>query len=230
MKKIKLMFVANQNISPETLHSLYTTVRFKNEKLNVEEDFKVWSEGRAAFIIIDEDKRENLDEVYTFTTPEKKEIKIKLMRVCQYNADIEYKANDDVSLFSILSHSRKHYEDKQNQKLIKPLEYCVLDTKSRFKKGTKKAFLEYLTKETGLDFVNAEKNNTVKFERIVMDENEIFSKSISKKVAIRNVIAINAETIKVLDADKVNALSFRQIGKRKSYGMGNVLLNLSVWF
>lgn len=222
MKKLKLTFIADKNITAETLHSLYTSIRFKEDKKEVDENFKVWSEGRSAFIIIDEDKIENDQEQFLFITHDQKQIKIKLMRKQNLTIQNEFKSGDQVSVFSVLSHSKKHFTDLHENKMQKGIEYCVLDIMSKFKKGEKQDFLNYLTKETGLDFVEAEKNKTVKFERIMSDEQDIFNNSVSKKVAIRNIIAINADKIKVIEEDKVNSLSFRQIGKRKSFGFGNV--------
>lgn len=222
MNKVKLMFVANQNVTNETLHALYTSIRFKNEKYETEEDVKIWSEGRSVFIVIDQDKIENLVEQFSFITFDKKEIKLKLMRNQKLNLQNNFKSNEYVSLFGVLSHSRKHFLNNENGK--KEIEYCVLDVQSRFKKGTKKDFLNYLTRKTGLDFIEAEKNKEVIFERIITDENEIYNKSLSKKVAIRNVIAVNANKIKIIDEEKANELFFKQIGKRKTYGLGNFTL------
>ena len=81
MNKLKLFFVANKIPSEETLHSLYTSVRFKNEKIaNLDEDFKIWNDGRSIFIIMDNDKISNLQDFYSFIDSNKKnEIKIKII-------------------------------------------------------------------------------------------------------------------------------------------------------
>ena len=84
--------------------------------------------------------------------------------------------------------------------------------------------MSYLTEKTGLDFINAEKEGNISFERVVSDENEILNSKTNKKVLMRNIIAINGSMLKVINPQVVNSLSYKMIGKRKTYGFGNITI------
>ena len=147
MNKLKLFFVANRIPSEETLHSLYTSVRFENEKIaNLDEDFKIWNDGRSIFIIIDNDKIRNLQNFYSFIDNNNKtEIKIKLMSQKVYNIP-EIKADDIVTITGTLCYTYKYYN--QN----KTIESCPINMNGKFKEGTKQPFLKDLDRKTGLNF------------------------------------------------------------------------------
>lgn len=59
--------------------------------------------------------------------------------------------------------------------------------------------------------------------RLFIDDIGISNDSKKSKVFIKNLIAINA-LVRVKDAEKVNALNVSSIGKKRSYGLGNLFL------
>ena len=224
MNKVKLTFVANKNISAETIHSLYTSVIFLNEKKeNSEEEFKVFNNGRMATIIMNENLIENNQNNFTFMNFDG-EIKLKLLKKEPFVSDVTIKQEDVVSVFGLISHTQKFYTNEDGSKRDNPVEYCVLNQLSQFKPKTKKQFLSYLTEKTGLDFISAEKEGNVSFERVVSDENEIVNGKTNKKVLMRNIIAINGSMLKVINSQVANSLSYKMIGKRKTYGFGNITI------
>lgn len=219
MNKIKLFFVANKIPSEETLHSLYTSVRFENEKIqNLNEDFKIWNDGRSIFIIMDNDKIENIKDIYSFIDNNKKdEIKIKLISQKPYNIP-DLKVDDIVTITGTLCYTYKHHN--QN----KTIESCPINMKGKFKDGTKQPFLKYLNEKTGLNFSQAvESKEDVRFERLFTDEKDIYSNNITKKVLVKNIILVQA-TLRVEDPEITKSLFYKMIGKKKSYGFGNMTI------
>lgn len=217
MNKLKLFFVANKIPSEETLHSLYTSIRFKNEKIpNIDEDFKIWNDGRSIFIIMDNDKIQNIKNIYTFIDKVKQdEIKIKLISQINYKIP-DLKIDDIVTISGTFCYTYKHHNEN------KIIEVCPINMKGKFKDGTKQTFLKYLDKKTGLNFSQAvESKEDVRFERLFNDEKNIYSNNITKKVLIKNIILVQA-TLRVEDPEITKTLFYKMLGKKKSYGFGNM--------
>ncbi|HCJ8469711.1 TPA: hypothetical protein NV714_003519 [Escherichia coli] len=218
MNKVKLMWIANKMPTPEILHSLYTSIRFLNVKVdNIREDFKIWNDGRSIFIIMDEDKIENKTNLFTFG-----DIKIKLLKQVPLYVT-SFQKGDIVDISGIISYAVKHFKGLNKEILGKPVESCPINMEGKFKPGLKQKFLNYLEEQTGLKFTEmAEDKQRLRFERLFTDEKEIYNKTGNrKKVFFKNIILISG-VLEVIDAQKVNSLSYKMIGKKKSYGLGGI--------
>lgn len=215
MNKIKLFFVSDKTVSEKTLHSLYTTIRFLNDKVsNLEEDFKIWNEGRSIFIIMDENKIENLKNEFAFRN-KGKDIKIKFVSKEKFILP-SIKEDDIVTISGTLCYTYKYYNED------KIVEVCPININGKFKEKTKKSFINYLEINTGLNFLQAvDSKEDVRFERLFIDEKEIYNNNINKKVLNKNIVLVQA-TLKVINPEKTKALFYKMIGKKKSYGFGNM--------
>lgn len=214
---VKIMFIANMKIDNDTLHSLYTSVRFKEEKIcNLQEKFKVWNDGRNIFIIIERNKVENDSNYFEFNSKSGELIKIKKFNTESVKTE-DLKVGDFVRVSGIIS-----YSTKEKQPDGKVFELCPVDFKGNIKNKDKFAY--YLTKSTGLDFIKGINfNDRVSIERLFVSDLGFLNDDQKSKVFIKNLIMINA-IVEISDAEKVNELYFNSVGKRKSYGLGNLLV------
>lgn len=219
MNKVKLMWIADKMPTPELLHCLYTSIRFIDVKIeNIKEDFKIWNDGRSIFIIMDFDKIENKKDLFVFGGT-----KVKLLKQVPFSSNTYFKEGDIVDISGVISYAVKHFKNLNNEILGKPVESCPINMEGKFKLGLKQKFLNYLEDQTGLKFTTmAEDKQRLRFERLFTDEKEIYNKrGNKKKVFFKNIILISG-VLEVVDAQKVNSLSYKMIGKKKSYGFGGI--------
>ena len=213
----ELHFISNSTPKPETLHCLYTSIRFKHEKIpNLIESFKIFQDGRSIHVIMEENKIENLQNVFSFKDRSNdKEVLVKLIKN-ESLAVPEFNEGEVVNISGNLSYAFKHHQEGGKEILS-----CPIDMKGLFKKGTKESFLNFLARETGLSFtseINSSEN--IRFERMFMDERKIYDNDIHKKLMFRNVISIFGE-LTVEDPNSVQSLFWKSIGKKRSYGFGS---------
>ena len=215
-KFVKLTFIANSKIDNDTIHSLYTSVRFKEEKIeNLQEIFKVWNEGRNIFIIIDKNKIENESIFFEFISKNKETIRIKKFSEQEIFSD-DFEIGDFVKVSGIISYANKIIQN--NNKVV---EVCPIDFKGNIK--YKESFINYLNKNTGLDFSNIDSNDRILLSRIFCNDIGINNNEKISKVFMKNMIMINA-IVKVSDVELVKSLYFKSIGKKRSYGMGSLFV------
>lgn len=221
MSFVKMRFICNEQPNNITLHCLYTSVRFLNEKEQKEDElFQIWNDGRSVFIVIDEDKIENKSKEFSFDVKDGKTIKIKLIGMEPLMSE-DFNVGDYVYFRGVLSYSHKYYNADNPKKFI---ESCPVNMKGSFKEGLKTSTFNYLEKVTGLDF-NAEKTtDKVRFERIFTDEHEINKGQVTKKILFKNIISIDA-TLKIKDLESFNKILKGSIGKKKSYGFGKFFID-----
>lgn len=220
MSKVKMTWLTDKMPSPQILHNLYTSIRFAKEKENnLNEDFKIWHDGRTIFIIMDEDKIQNNASNFSFEG-----IKIKLLRTVTFNPS-NFIKGDIVSLNGVINYAYKHYKDENGVVLKKPKESCPVTMKGTLKSEMKISFLEYLENTTGLALKNmTEDKERLRFERLFIDEKDIYQQKVmTKKIMIKNLILISG-LLEVIDENKANALAYKMIGKKRSYGFGNMTL------
>lgn len=221
MSFVKMRFICNEQPNNITLHCLYTSVRFLEEKEQKEDElFQVWNDGRSVFIVMDESKIENHSKEFSFEVKDKNTLKVKLIGIEPLKLE-DFKVGDYVYIRGVFSYSYKHYNDKTSKKYK---ESCPVNMKGSFKEGLKTSTFNYLEKTTGLDF-NAEKNtDKIRFERIFTDEHEINQNQITKKILIKNLITIDA-TLKIKNLESFEKILKGSIGKKKSYGFGKLFID-----
>jgi len=109
MSFVKMRFICNEQPNNVTLHCLYTSVRFLNEKEQKEDElFQIWNDGRSVFIVIDEDKIENKSKEFSFEVKDGKTIKIKLIGMEPLMSE-DFNVGDYVYFRGVLSYSHKYY-------------------------------------------------------------------------------------------------------------------------
>lgn len=209
---IKLSFISNKVIDSYILHSLYTTIRFKENKIsNLKEDFKVWKEGKNIFIILEENKIENKKELYEFNNG----IKIKFLKK-ESISKTNFELGDWVRIEGIFSYAYKSTKDKNK-------EICPIDFKGNFNNiKNKEQFCYYLTNKTGADFFKSiDSKDRVAIKRLFLEDIGLLERKNETKVLMKNLIMINA-VVEVVDQEVVNFLNYSSIGKKRSYGLGNM--------
>lgn len=214
---IKIMFVSNMKIDNDTLHSLYTSIRFKDNKIpNLKEKFKIWNEGRNIYIIMEKSKIENQDVNFEFISKKGEVIKVKKFNEQSVNFEKPI-VGDFIRVSGIISYA---YKEKISDG--KNIEICPIDFKGNIKDDSKFAY--YLTKNTGLDFEKSIKHkDRVMINRLFIEDLGLSNDKNKSKVFIKNLIMVNA-IVEIVDADIAQSLYLTSIGKKRSYGLGNLFL------
>lgn len=221
MSFVKMRFICNEQPNNITLHCLYTSVRFLNEKEQKEDElFQIWNDGRSVFIVMDEDRIENKSKDFSFDIKDGKTIKIKLIGTEPLALE-DFNVGDYVYFRGVLSYSHKYYNGENSKKFI---ESCPVNMKGSFKEGLKTSTFNYLEKVTGLDFNSEKDRNSIRFERIFTDEHNIYKGQIDKKILFKNIISIDA-TLKIKDLESFKKILKGSIGKKKSYGFGKFFID-----
>jgi hypothetical protein len=237
MNKIIMHWVCNKVPNNLTLHSLYTSIRFINQKSdlsNQKEEFKIWKDGRNIFIILDESLIENKSNEFIFCH---NTVICKLINKTNYHNHPHYlkfknKLQSEIEPIFTLSgafiYTYKYKKD--NSKGF--IETCPIDLKGEIKNyagNNKNLFLDYLEKETGLAFNQySKRTEKIRFERIFTDEKVLYEKindgkEIDKKILFKNIILVHA-TLPVINKNATDKLIVNSIGKKRNYGFGSFTL------
>lgn len=221
MSYIKMRFLCSEQPNNMTLHCLYTSIRFLNQKEQKDDElFQIWNDGRTIFIVIDEDKIENKQKEFSFDVPGSKSIKIKHLS-SEPLVEGDFKEGDYVYFRGVISYSYKHYENNQSNKYK---ESCPVNMKGSFKEGLKTPTFNYLERVTGLDFIAEKNTDKIRFERLFTDEHEINENRITKKILFKNIFSIDS-TLKIKDLKAFKNILRGSIGKKKTYGFGKFFVD-----
>lgn len=228
MNYIKMKFICNIQPNNNTLHSLYTTIRYKKEKeSNEDELYQVWQDGKIIYIVMDKNKVENNNDFFSFKTESNQDINIKLIN-SETLINEQYSLGDYVYFRTTMSYSYKHYENKDSKKFK---EACPVNMKGSFKEGLingktkslKSNTFDYLEKATGLDFKAEIESDKIRFERVFTDEHLIKDNFSNKKILFKNIISIDA-ILKIKDTKLFERILIGSIGKKKNYGFGKCFI------
>ena len=224
------------NIIPDniTLHCLYTSIRFKDQKVDLgaqTEEFKIWKDGKSIYIIMDEKYIENMNTEFKFS-------KDKI--ICRLkDKNIFLVENETLSFlnklnkfedpfFTISGQLIYTYKYRKNEKKV--IEVCPIGINGLIKEHTHNPtlFLDYLQSQTGLDFKRyASQTDKVRFERIFTDEKVLHDAlegncELGKETKLlRNVISIHAN-LPSLNKDITQKLFYNSIGRKRNYGFGSL--------
>ncbi len=227
LKKITL--IANHIPNHLTLHAIFSDIRW-GEQLKPnhfdDENFKIWNVDKQIYLIIPEDK------ILGKLKPEYKHYvngKLFTLKVKELNRQdyifTTFHMNDVVCIEGILNYHIK-YKEGNTVKL-----QCPINLEGKFKtdaknKSVKQHFLKYLTDSIGIDCYSiSEKTEQFRLERIFFEENEqhLDVNHEHKKVLFKNLIYVYIKG-KIDNPDTLNRLQYSSIGKRRSYGFGNLFI------
>lgn len=199
MTAIKHTFRAEHNPTNQELHCLWSTLTDKSHEQNHDWDFKVEANNKLVSITTDKEIPLKDIELRTnrFVYLRSKEVR-----------PTEFSNGQFVRLHGKIAYSVRGSVDGK--------EYCPVDGYGRLKEEFGKKFLQYLSKATGVDFERAADSEMLNFSF----DSDIQS---GKKVWLNDIIIFDV-TSSVFDAQKLNSLSYRAIGRRKSFGLGNVVV------
>lgn len=235
MSKIKMHWVCNTIPTEQTLHCLYTSIRFLENKVDLEiaEEFKIWKDGKNIYLIMDENHIENDAVIFSFFNGKIlcKLISKKNFSIMEESFLFDKKFDKTIDpFFTLAGHIIYTYKYRQNASKV--VEVCPIGINGLIKKHEEKPtlFLDYLQRETGLDFLKyAGLTEKVRFERVFSDEKTLYD-SINGTVSlgnntklIRNVISIHAN-LPSINKVKTRSLFYNSIGKKRNYGFGSFSL------
>lgn len=220
-------WVCSQMPNSLTLHALYTSIRIGNKinesKPQIEgENFKIWQNGKAIYIIMDSDKIENNSNFFDFCNGFQK---IRLISIKDY--DMPLWNNDFINISGKFIYSYKYYDEKNTKKYkeVCPIGLNGLLKLDNGKNQIKTSFIEYMERNTGLNFIDYLKNtSSLRFERVYEDEKDINNEKNKKKILFKNIIYINAN-LKINNIENLNKLYYSSIGKKRTYGFGSLILS-----
>lgn len=199
MTAIKHTFRAEHNPTNQELHCLWSTLTDKAHEQNHDWEFKVEANNKLVSITSDKEiPAQDVElESNRFVYLRSKEVKA-----------FEFENGQFVRLQGTISYSVRGSADGKD--------YCPVDGYGQLKEEFGKKFLQYLSKSTGVDFERAAESEMLHFSF----DSEMQS---GKKVWLNDIIIFDA-TSNVVDSQKLNSLSYCAIGRRKSFGLGNVVV------
>lgn len=237
MNKIIMHWVCNKIPNNLTLHSLYTSIRFLDKKIDLskqKEEFKIWKDGRNIFIILDDNLIENVSPEFNFCH---NTVVCKLINKTSFYNHAHYlkfknKLQSEIEPIFTLSGAFIYTYKYKKDNNLGFIEACPIDLKGDIKiygGNNKNLFLDYLERETGLAFNQyAKRSEKVRFERVFTDEHVLYSginenKKIETKILFKNIILVHA-TLPSIDKVATEKLIYNSFGKKRNYGFGSFSL------
>lgn len=224
IREIKYNF--NKTVDNFTCHALFSKItdgalsKLSLNSHSKQPEYKVSFQDRLITILINEDdfKLDNLPTSVQFNHCGEK-INGFLTVDSQYINKKTFNVNDYLTASGVICYTKKHTTDNKNKSPINPLGQIINTEKN--------SIIQYLEEKTGLDISKQidEKNFRIKMISYKNFENRspVYSKSNHQKISINNVFSFIISGY-VKDADSVNSLEYRSIGKKRSYGLGNIYL------
>lgn len=197
------------------LHALFSSLtnnRLKTLKADMyrQPDFKIWDDEYKIFIVVDEKNHDLFGELHCQDFEffhENQNIKLKFKSKSSFEScDIE--KNAVVRFRGVLSYARK----EKNKHI------CPVKGEGFISMEEKQKFIEYFERTTGLTIKDCEVQQ-VSVQQLPSSK----SKTNGKDVLLNNVFAIVGVSV-VDNSEKANKLAVSSIGKKRSYGFGNVFV------
>ena len=230
----KIQYIFDNEINNFTCHALFSTItskKLENMKINChtkQPEYSVSYQDRVITIIINEEDfgivfdqqyfENNNFETLVFQN-EGKNIVGKLWKNENYQNKSNYELNDYVKARGFISYAINLSEN------LKKKNICPIKPNGTFVNGTRQKTLDYLEDRLGIDLRNEQINQRdFRFEMISYKhfelKNKILSKSNNQILSLHNVFSFEVEGF-VKDL-KINNLEISSIGKKRTYGLGNI--------
>lgn len=200
MTAINYIFRADKNPTNKELHCLWATLTDKAHLDQHGEQFRVYANGKQVHIVTQRAFAQS-DVVLASN-------QFKFLRT-QEQALFNHKEGQFVRIQGEMSYSVHNRASNKDE--------CPVDAFGRVKPHLKESFLRYLEKATGLAVADANADQV----SFAWESREAASGP--GKVWLNDVITFSIAA-RVANAEALNALAVSAIGRRKSYGLGTVIV------
>lgn len=227
IREIKYIFT--ESVNHLTCHALFATItdnalaKLKINAYSKPLEYKVSYQDRTITILIN-------DEDFNVSKELVKEVKLKhrgreiigvLFSDNKFTPSWSFKKGDFVRLQGVLSYAKKV---KEGEKVI---HQSPVTLKGNLFLENKEHTLKYLESKLGIDLSNQIDFRSLRFEFISYksfeDGYDVYSKSNNQKISFHNVFSFDFD-VYVVDEKIVNSLEYSSVGKKRSYGFGNVFV------
>lgn len=241
----KIIYQCNRQPDHFTVHALFNSVTdnfYANLVTNshsLKRPYKTWFSDRLINLIVEDDVHLNLQS-YTFNHHGEK-ILLKMVSIEDYVSEYHYNAGDFVVVEGVISycisvssdvHGRKMMANpSKTSKKICPIDLHGNFVTHKFKDGrsAREITLDYLHTNTGLLFNTAQidQRSEIRFEPLNYksfkkpDGQDVYSQTNAQSIDFHNLFYFHATAL-VQNPETVNGLSVSSIGRRRSYGFGNI--------
>lgn len=242
----KIIYQCNRQPDHFTLHALFNSVT-NNFYTTIISNMhaqprmhKTWFNDRIITIIVEDDVPLHLTS-YQFSHYDGiislKPISCEDIGVEQQFTNSEFVVVEGVISYCIHATTEQH--GRTNSRGAPSKKICPIDLKGNFVlhktkdgRSARQCLMDYLKTHTGLnvDVAQIDQRADVRFEPLNYktfqrpDGQQVHSKRNGQQIDIHNAFYFHA-TAQVVDAEKTNNLSVTSIGRRRSYGFGNLVVS-----
>lgn len=225
IRQIKYVFSAS--VDYFTCHALFSTITDKYvEKMHVnaytkQPIYKVTFQDRVITLWVEDSIPVQCPNFIEFFHKGKK-IQGKLWKNTEYVPQYTFKEGEYVFAFGVINYARKekYLETSRN--------YTPVNGLGNFEKkenmSVKQESLLYLSNKLGIQLKDEDQRD-FRFELLTHDHFDnghcVFSKTNNNRITIHNSFSFAVKGY-IVDANKVNQLDYCSIGKKRSYGLGNI--------
>ena len=200
MNSVCYIYRAKLLPSPKELHCLWATLTDKSVMNRSDVDFRISQQGRVISVVSSLALPTELVSLETNS----------FEFVRQFPQKIgTYQSGQVVRMQGRLAYSVHRSLSRKDE--------CPVDYGGSIKPALKEQFLNYMTHQTGLDFISAErqgKSLALARENLSTPEDKVWLNDVISFDVVGSVVC----------AETLNKLPIRAIGRRKSYGMGTALV------
>ncbi|MBC7473937.1 MAG: hypothetical protein H7263_06565 [Candidatus Sericytochromatia bacterium] len=234
----EIKYVCTASVDYFTCHALFSKIsdgalsKLSLNSHSKQPEYRVFFQDRVITIIVnDEDINivNDLPKSIEFNHQGKKLITI-LASDTPYEIKSSFNEGQFVTAKGVISYAKNlsNPETVHNQKgvLIRKHKSPIMPN-GEILKGEKQATLDYLEKKLGIDLRTQTGDRSFRFEMLSYknfeSKHSVYSKSNQKKLSLHNVFSFEIQGF-IKNANTVNSLEFTSIGKKRSYGFGNIYI------
>lgn len=233
----EIKYVCTATVDYFTCHSIFSKItdgqlsRLKLNTYSKQPSYKVSFQDRVITILVDENDFDITKELplYFILNHQGKELNAVLMSDKEYQVKSDFKVGDFVYASGVISYAKNIGNQTEiiNGESVTRKHKSPITPTGNFQDNQKKFTFKYLESRLGLDLSTQIDKRDLRFEIISYKHFEsnhpVFSKSNRNKISIHNVFSFELEAY-VKDVYVANSLEYQSVGKKRSYGFGNVYL------
>lgn len=233
-----IKYVCSENPDVFTCHSVFSKITNQSLKsINInaytkQPQYKVFYNDRLISIIINEEDLDIVDSLpqYLELFHNKGKIKAILISDEEYKPIKKFNNGEYVSATGIISFAKSLTIPKDilvnNQVFAKRKRQSPINPLGNFNQGERDRTFEYLENKIGIDIRNEQiDSRDFRFEMLSYKNFEknkqVFSKSNNNKISLHNVFSFYIVGY-IKEDSKINSLEYTSIGRKRSYGFGNI--------
>lgn len=231
----EIKYVCTASVDYFTCHALFSRItdgalsKLKLNSYSKQPQYRIYFQDRTITILINEHDINLLAQLPTSIdfNHNGKILTAILYSDIPYEIKNLFKNGDFVFASGVISYA-KNLNTKDvlySEKKIK--HQSPINPHGEILKGEKKSTIEYLENKLGIDLNSQISERTFRFEIISYKHFEsnknVYSKSNNNKLSLHNVFSFELQGF-VKNCETINSLEYTSIGKKRSYGFGNVYL------